>query len=214
MPSDPEPVLRHYMYEQAEVALNSIPTEERSDVYVVSFFVYDEEDDSRRPTLTIGTNTESQAACVQGPDFHFPGDPRPSRAADPEEARWNYAFWLQNRYAVIGGSSADPGGAGLVEAWVRATGRWAELPDPMASDDVWSAYIRTVEGITEDFVGLAVELAQRLHADRVVETVFGRPVPVVVHELEYYDTIASQTAQANPPGLADEFVSWVMAMYE
>ncbi|MEV7438623.1 hypothetical protein [Streptomyces griseoviridis] len=34
-------------------------------------------------------------------------------------------------------------------------------------------------------------------------------MPVIVHELEYYEAIARQTEAANPPGLADEFTSWV-----
>ncbi|MET8206232.1 hypothetical protein ABZT51_09325 [Streptomyces sp. NPDC005373] len=37
----------------------------------------------------------------------------------------------------------------------------------------------------------------------------GRTVPVIVHELEYYEAIVLQTEAANPPGLADEFTSWV-----
>jgi hypothetical protein len=34
-------------------------------------------------------------------------------------------------------------------------------------------------------------------------------VPVLIHELEYYEQIARQTEAANPPGLADDFAAWV-----
>jgi len=34
-----------------------------------------------------------------------------------------------------------------------------------------------------------------------------------VHELEYYDEIAVQTAAANPPGVAGEFEDWIASMY-
>jgi hypothetical protein len=37
---------------------------------------------------------------------------------------------------------------------------------------------------------------------------FGRPIPVLVHELEYYDAIAMQNLAANPPGVADDFIRW------
>lgn len=32
---------------------------------------------------------------------------------------------------------------------------------------------------------------------------------MLIHELEYYDQIATQTEAANPPGLADDFITWV-----
>jgi len=38
---------------------------------------------------------------------------------------------------------------------------------------------------------------------------FGQSVPIIVHELEYYDQIAEQTRKANPPGLTLEFEAWV-----
>jgi hypothetical protein len=40
--------------------------------------------------------------------------------------------------------------------------------------------------------------------------VFGRPIPVLIHELEYYPQIARQTERANPPGLAADFARWVL----
>ena len=42
---------------------------------------------------------------------------------------------------------------------------------------------------------------------------FPRPIPIVVHGLEYYDRIAMQTRSANPPGLAQEFENWIADMY-
>jgi hypothetical protein len=37
---------------------------------------------------------------------------------------------------------------------------------------------------------------------------FGKAIPVIIHELEYYDQIAHQTSAANPNGIAEEFVEW------
>jgi hypothetical protein len=56
------PELAEHMYKRAVDALDSIPAEERADIYVVSFFVYDEEDDPRKPTVTVGFNTEADVA--------------------------------------------------------------------------------------------------------------------------------------------------------
>jgi hypothetical protein len=34
----------------------------------------------------------------------------------------------------------------------------------------------------------------------------------VIHELEYYDAIAAQAEEANPPGLAAGLVAWIASM--
>lgn len=44
-----------------------------------------------------------------------------------------------------------------------------------------------------------------------MERLFGAPLPILIHELEYYDAIAEQTERANPPGVADAFARWVRA---
>jgi hypothetical protein len=51
--------LAEHVYAVASHALYGIPSEQRADIYVVSFFVYDEGDDPRKPTVTVGFNTET-----------------------------------------------------------------------------------------------------------------------------------------------------------
>jgi hypothetical protein len=58
-------------------------------------------------------------------------------------------------------------------------------------------------------VDVAVGVSRALHARGLVKRVFGRPVPILVHELEYYDEIVQQTRAANPPGLVKGFARWV-----
>ncbi|MFE0654156.1 hypothetical protein ACFVZH_36990 [Streptomyces sp. NPDC059534] len=73
-----------------ERALASIPAADASDIYAVSFLIGNEDDDPRQPTLTIGYNTETQAQrSIQD-------------TSDQAEARWNYAFWIQNELTVVG----------------------------------------------------------------------------------------------------------------
>src|SRR4051794_21635452 len=95
-------------------ALQRTPADEAADVYVVSLLVYDEEDDDRLPTVTVGFNTESHVA-EQDPD-------------DPE-VRWNYAMWLQNELGILGEEEQDPEGAALREAWLRERGLWYDDED-------------------------------------------------------------------------------------
>ena len=61
------------------------------------------------------------------------------------------------------------------------------------------------------FVSACVRLARHLHAIGLIDKTFGRPIPVLVHELEYYDAIADQAAAANPPGVAADFITWVQS---
>lgn len=173
--------LERAVYIAAEAALRSLPPGEAADTYVVSFYVYDASDDPTSPTLTVGHNTEAQvAATVDG-------------ASDEGEARWNYAFWLQDELAAF---PLDALGEDLLAAMVEEVGD--------AADDE-----ELLHPVTAAFVDVLVRVAKELHARGVVQSVFGRPLPIVIHELEYYDRIAAQTREANPPGVADEFARWV-----
>src|SRR3954453_4320562 len=181
----------HYAKNYIVQALERTPADVAADVYVVSFYVYDEEDDPRLPTVTVGFNTEEQVAETA------------DDASDADEARWNFAFWLQNELGVLAGTERDPEGAGLREEWIRSVGLWYE-DDAHEDEDG--------DGITERFVELIVAIAQQLHAEGTITRIFGRPIPVLIHELEYYDEIAEQNLRANPDGLADDFARWIEAM--
>jgi hypothetical protein len=180
--------LAEHVYSDAVRALDAIPSEERADIYVVSFFVYDESDDPRKPTVTVGFSTESDVAAS--------GD-------DEEEARWNYAFWRQNELAIICDSAADPAGAALREGWAREKGLWYDL-----AVDENPVFNERGEPLTKAFVQVLVGVVQRLQRGDV-ERIFGRAIPVLIHELEYYDEIAEQNLAANPAGVVpDGFVRW------
>ncbi|MFJ9381088.1 hypothetical protein [Streptomyces sp. NPDC101455] len=179
----------------AESALTSIPAAEASDIYVVSFFIDNEDDDPRQPTLTIGYNTESQF------QLSIPA------ASDEAEARWNYAFWLQNELTVIGDRAADPDGAMARQAWITELGLWYEPP---TNPDDWLTIVGPIAAQIEgSFNQACVRLALGLHTTGLIEKAVGRSVPVILHELEYYEGIARRTQAANPSGLADEFTAWV-----
>ena len=178
------------VFAAVEAALGTAPGKERADIYAVSFFIYDDDDDPRRPSLTVGYNTNQK--------WHD----SIADASGSDEAKWNYAFWLQNDLWATGRGEW----ASRIEAWVDGLGLSYTDEDEEADFD------RCMElgaKITASFVSLACEVAARLHATGTIVTVFGRPLPIIIHELEYYDQIADQTANANPPGLAGEFVSWV-----
>ena len=58
------------------------------------------------------------------------------------------------------------------------------------------------------FVETQIAVVQRLFAEGVIAGTFGKNIPVLVHELEYYDALLSWTERANPESLADEFLNY------
>ncbi|MFF3699525.1 hypothetical protein [Streptomyces sp. NPDC002221] len=180
----------------AAEALSSIPAGEAEDIYVIWFFIDNERDDPRKPTLTIGYNTEAQFR-------HTIVD-----ASDEAEARWNYAFWLQNELTVIGDLTRDPDGAAARHQWISELGLWYD-EEPTRPEDWMTTVGPTAALIEANFHRACVQLARHLHDDGVIENTIGKPVPVILHELEYYEGIARRTEAANPPELADDFTAWV-----
>ncbi|MBP1547998.1 MAG: hypothetical protein J6A37_15550 [Oscillospiraceae bacterium] len=116
------------------------------DVYALSVYFEDNESNDTS-SFYIGFNTEAAAGGCN---------------AD-EEARWNYAFWLQNDKPLFG-----------------------------EKNDVYVRYI-------ENCGSLAVlsNAVKQLHKSGIITELFGRELPVIIHELEYYPEIAEYNIRAN-----------------
>jgi hypothetical protein len=185
-----------FFYSEITAALANIDTSIIPDIYALSFFIFDLDDDPRHPILQLGYNTLTHLKD------------RPPSASDAEEAKWNYAFWLQNELTFIG----EPGteGGQLLEELLKARGLWYSDDDEEADFD---RCMRVGSDITAYFVDACIRIARALHENGVIEQRFSRPIPIIVHGLEYYDQIAVQTRSANPPGLAQEFENWIADMY-
>lgn len=184
-----------FFYSEISAALATIETSIVPDIYALSFFIFDLDGDPRHPILQLGYNTLTRLKeCT------------PS-ASGAEEAKWNYAFWLQNELTFIG--EPDTEGGQLLEELLKGRGLWYSDEDEEADFD---QCMRTGSGITAYFVDTCVRIARALHENGVIERQFSRPIPIVVHELEYHDAIAVQTRSANPPGLAQEFENWIANM--
>ncbi|MBB5371307.1 MULTISPECIES: hypothetical protein [unclassified Janthinobacterium] len=184
-----------FSYRHISTALANIDTPTIPDIYALSFFIEDNDDDPRYPVLQLGYNTLTHwTQCT------------PS-ASNAEEAKWNFAFWLQNELIYI----AEPGteGGKMLEELLKARGLWYSDEDEKADFD---RCMRIASDITAYFVDACVRIARALHENGVIEQCFSRPIPIVVHELEYYDEIAAQTRLANPPGLAKEFEDWIASL--
>ena len=80
---------------------DTIRTWDQEGIYAVSLWVNDENDNPCTPSITLGYNTEA----------HY--ESQIARASSAGEARWNYAFWLQNEELYFGGEASAE-----VKEWV------------------------------------------------------------------------------------------------
>ena len=150
---------------------------QEDDIYAISLYVFNEEDDPCRPVAAFGYNTERQVQKSI------------TEAADEQEARWNYAFWLQNHEMCLGRDET----AEDIRKWIT------ELE--------WEGE----DAISFKFVNLLVAVVQGIHASGLLKEKFGREIPVLIHELEYHEKISQQNIEANGEALDRGFVSFCMS---
>lgn len=141
------------------------------DIYAISLFVQLEKD---TPTVTLGYNTI--AYCKAKSFFSM----------NEEEAKWNYAYWLQNHELEFGYGNSKL----LVEQWIEKNNYI-----DMDSDEIVDA-----------FYNVLVDIVQELHSSNIIKNKFKKDIPVIIHELEYYDKIAEYNIKANTYELVKDFI--------
>ncbi|WCL51051.1 hypothetical protein [Leptospira sp. GIMC2001] len=185
---------QEYLYLTLKNKINSIEEKDIKDIYALSFYINDEDDDPRFPNLILGFNT------IKNMKIEI------KNASSKSEAKWNYAYWLQNELAAI--CSEDD---------IKGRNLWINLLKikrlHVSNYEIEVDYSEIIENkldlIKKHFVNLAIECSKRIHEEGIIRNKFNSDIPIIVHELEYYDEIADQTKLANPPKIADEFVKYV-----
>ena len=169
-----------------ELIINSINAWDEEGIYALSLYLENVDDDSLNPTVQFGYNTEKEFQ-------------ESLRMTDAVEARWNYAFWLQNCEFVFGleDTAAD------MEQWMDEHGFSALELDEHYEDD---------EGLRNVFINEIIELVQELHAEKILTQKYGCELPIIIHELEYYDEIAEYNKKANGEYLPNEFVDFCLGL--
>lgn len=114
------------------------------------------------------------------------------KSTSEQEARWNYACWLQNEVAEFG-----------IESEPDKTGAWVfqqHLTSDMDEEEGWMR-----------FVNVLVQVVQEIHKTGVLTKQFGRELPILIHELEYCDQIAIQNIEANgTENVPESFIRFCM----
>lgn len=169
-------------------------------IYAISLWVTSWDDNPYEPVVILGYNTERQVS-----------DTAP-KASSECEARWNFAFWLQNDELSFGGNlHKTPGDSpALVARWVRSIGfpfYTAQEIEIVPDEDIDEVMMEG-EKVTKAFYEVLVNIVQDLHASGFIRQTLGRDVPVIIHDLEYVEGISDYNIRANGDMLPAEFVAF------
>ncbi|GCD97083.1 hypothetical protein [Embleya hyalina] len=169
--------------------LEDIPGHVRREIYVLGFGIWRIDTDQRRPCVDIGYNTETQYQKEMRPEF------------DPGEVRWHYAYWILDGFNRLGNVPEDPLGGPLFEEEARNLGIWYDGefdPDRDLEDESL---------LLSHFCDAVIDLARYLHASGTIERIFGRPLPVVVFDMESPGWEEEATTAANPAELIEDYLA-------
>ena len=181
-------------YTKIKKCIDGIDTTLSPDIYALSFYHFFEEDEGRFPMILISFNTISNYI------------ENITKASSEGEAKWNYAFWLQEEVGLIGGMEDT-----LLAKWFKYTPYYysdKESEKAMDDDDLFDIILEKDADFGSLFIEEIILLINKLFKEDLIKTKFGKNIPVMLHELEYYDRPISWTVRSNPDGLADEFLNW------
>lgn len=172
-----------------------ISTWDESEIYAISFFVeanevYEYQGFSNVTSFSVSYNTENDC---QG-------------AGELSEERWNYAFWRQDETPII--DPYDPNSMiDILFDWYKENGI-----DNIGYEDYKNCYDENMKYIGKGPLGyyeLLSEItlvAKQLQESGFIESCFGKPIPIIIHDLEYPWYVIQATEIANPNGQADAFL--------
>lgn len=171
-----------------------ISTWTEADIYAISFFVYSNEafvykGHSNVTEFCVSYNTEND--CVG--------------TGELSEERWNYAFWRQNETTIIEANNENEGMRILFE-WYEENGI-----DNIGYENYDSCYNNDMQYIGKGPIGyyeLLLEItavAKKLQDSGFIKSKFGKPIPIIIHDLEYPWYIIEATKKANSNGEANMF---------
>ncbi|MFF2654702.1 hypothetical protein [Streptomyces sp. NPDC058045] len=191
----PQQPFRTHLRQAATGILERLPGQLRREIYVLAFNIWRVDADDRHPYVDIGYNTESRyREMCRG-------------ASDPREARWNYAFWILEGFDRLGNIPEDPVGGPLFEAEANTLGIWYDgafdLARTLEDEDIRARSGR----LQVHFHDAVVDLARHLHTSGTVERIFGRPLPVVVFDMDCPGWEEEATRAANPAELIADFLT-------
>lgn len=180
----------------------------RHSPYALGLFLLYEEDDLRRPSVRMVTNTYEHAKA------HSPENrkPRSGDAYSNLEALWNNSYWLWKTEAAVGieylsfeGDYYDIEGITLRKNWIRSLGLWYE--DEFEETNFDKA-LEIGGRINENFDEACLRLAKKLHPVIVQNLKVDLPIIFFNRECEEHESMGL-TFLANSSHLLKEYARFV-----
>ncbi len=186
------------LYSKVKSEISSWDEEE---IYAISFLICANEANEFKnhknvSTWVISYNTESD--CEE--------------AGPLDEERWNYAFWRQDEKSIIDIDEPNECTEALFEWYAEQGIDNLGYEDENSQFDEECNYIDKGPVGHYELIGIAINVAKKLQEDGFISTQFKKPIPIIIHGLEYawYDIEATQ--KANPNGEADLFIQAMKEM--
>lgn len=73
-------------------------------------------------------------------------------------------------------------------------------------DALFNELLEKGEQFAQLFITQIIKMVQQLFSENILQDTFGKNLPVIIHELEYYEEPISWTRRANPSILINEFI--------
>jgi hypothetical protein len=185
-------------FEKLKSAIINIDKSEIENIYALSFWFYNEDDELHFPTIIFSYNTKSNFQT------------NIENVTDENEAKWNFAYWLQNELEQIGGEDDKS-----LSNWFKDSKHYySEEENEIAEGDIelFDKLCTKGEKFNKEFIELIVKMSSELHKNGIIKEVFGKSIPIIIHELEYYDKPVNWTKKGNPTGIVNQFTDWVESM--
>ncbi len=189
--------LRGYLEEKARGVISSW---EETGIYAISFLVYANESYayggcSNVTEFAVSYNTESDCGG----------------AGPLAEERWNYAFWRQNETYILEADEDCPGMRVLFD-WYAENGVGDIGREEVDCYDEEMRYIGQGPGGYRELLREVTAVAGSLQSSGFIRRKFGRPVPIIIHDLEYSWYTLEATREANGDGEAELFLQAMREM--
>ena len=177
--------MKNYLIKEIQKALSSI---NQSDIYALSLYLEYANDNPYEPIIILGYNTVSNFNKV-------------CKTVDILEAKWNYAYWLQNEIVVFGEDESRT----IVKNWFIKNNLGYMTYEEFFSNDINEDLCNKIDDKIKNEL---IKVVKHLHCSGFINQKFNTEIPVIIHQLEYYNEIAEINKKANPNYLLKEFIEF------
>jgi hypothetical protein len=193
------------MYERGTSILQSLPDTTKADIYVISIYVDEDLLPDEITQIRLGYNTKSRwLSCC----------PKPGQAArwpiasSAGEARWNYAFWLQDQSEQpLFGDHRRRNDEELRKEWMHSHEFYFTDEDRETDFD---RYCDLSDRCLKRLWELAVSFGKRFRDEDFIRKIFGEDLPIIIHEVHMDGREGDYVRWLNPDGQADDYLNgWI-----